>query len=88
MLPSTEITTTLVGNTLGISSRDVGILCTSDNINYFSKYKPVKLQADSIDRNANPNWYKATNGNCGINVPNGVTYSNSESNQDRANKII
>lgn len=37
----TPITTTKVANTLGISSRDVGTLCTSDRINKWAKYKPV-----------------------------------------------
>lgn len=35
------ITTTKVANTLGVSSRDVGTLCTSDRINKWAKYKPV-----------------------------------------------
>lgn len=42
-LPNTGITTTLVGQTLGTSSRDVGTLCTHQNINKWSRWKPVKL---------------------------------------------
>lgn len=40
-LPSDKITTTLVGQTLGTSSRDVGTLCTHPNVNRWSKRKPV-----------------------------------------------
>lgn len=32
-LPNSNISTTLVGNTLGSSSRDIGTLCTHPNIN-------------------------------------------------------
>ena len=46
-LPSTNITTTMVGNQLGISSRDVGALCTSSQVNYYSKYKPVSHHSNS-----------------------------------------
>ena len=42
-LPNTNITTTLVGQTLGTSSRDVGTLCTHPNINKWSKWKPVRF---------------------------------------------
>ncbi len=42
-LPNTNITTTLVGTTLGSSSRDVGTLCTHPNINKWSKWKPVRF---------------------------------------------
>lgn len=41
-LPNSNISTTLVGNTLGSSSRDVGTLCTHPNINKWSKWKPVR----------------------------------------------
>ena len=41
-LPNTGITTTLVGQTLGTSSRDVGTLCTHPNINPLSKWKPIR----------------------------------------------
>lgn len=41
-LPNTNISTTLVGQTLGTSSRDVGTLCTHPNINKWSKWKPVR----------------------------------------------
>jgi hypothetical protein len=43
MLPNSGITTTLVANTLGISSHSVSQLCTHSNINYYSKYKPISF---------------------------------------------
>ena len=42
-LPNDKITTTLVANTLGASSRDVGTLCTHTAINKWSKWKPVRF---------------------------------------------
>lgn len=41
-IQTTNITTTLVGNTLGIASKDVGTLCSSSLINKWSKNKPVR----------------------------------------------
>ena len=40
-LGTTSITTTLVGNTIGVASKDVGTLCSSSSINKWSKHKPV-----------------------------------------------
>lgn len=47
-LPSGEgtnngITVSMVGATLGTTSKDVGRLCTNQNINKWSKHKPVKF---------------------------------------------
>lgn len=42
-LPNSNISTTLVGQTLGASSRDVGTLCTHPNINKWSKWKPIRF---------------------------------------------
>ena len=42
-LPNDKISTTLVANTLGTSSRDVANLCTHQAINKWSKYKPVRF---------------------------------------------
>ena len=42
-LGTTNISTTLVGTTLGTSSRDVGTLCTHASINKWSKWKPIRL---------------------------------------------
>ena len=41
-LPTTNITTTLVANTLGVSTRNVGELCAHSKINMWSKRKPVR----------------------------------------------
>lgn len=41
VLPTTGISTTLVGTTLGSGSRDVGALCTHPNINKWARFKPI-----------------------------------------------
>lgn len=41
-LGTINISTSLVGTTLGTSSRDVGTLCTHTAINMWSRYKPVR----------------------------------------------
>ena len=46
-LGTTNITTTLVGTTIGSASRDVGTLCSSPLINKWSKYKPVRYNTIS-----------------------------------------
>lgn len=43
-LPNTNISTTLVGDTIGSGSRDVGTLCTHPNINKWSKWKPIRMK--------------------------------------------
>lgn len=62
-----NITTDLVAQTLGVNSHDVGTLCISDNINKWSKYKPVRLNVVSTIGNAN--WWKGDDGNCGFEMP-------------------
>ena len=47
-IQTTDITTSIVANTLGFASNDIGKLCTSNKINPFSIYKPVIYQADTI----------------------------------------
>ena len=71
-LPITGITTTLVKNAIGSSSNNVGQLCTHSNVNKWSKYKPVRYNSVNINR-LTDNWWKAMDGNCGLNIPN---YSN------------
>lgn len=67
-LPSTGITTSLVGNALGTSSRNVGALCSHSYINMFSRYKPVQLyKKDTTD--GITNWQAGDNGTFSINVP-------------------
>jgi hypothetical protein len=41
-LPTTGITTTLVGNELGVATRNVGNLCKAESVNMWSKTKPVR----------------------------------------------
>lgn len=41
-LPNTGITTTLVGTTLGVATRNVGNLCRAESVNMWSKMKPVR----------------------------------------------
>jgi hypothetical protein len=50
-LPTTNITTTLVANTLGVTTRNVGKLCASSKINMWSKRKPVRDTRLSIPAN-------------------------------------
>ena len=42
VLPTTNITTSIVRSALGENNNDVGRLCTSAKINWFSKYKPIR----------------------------------------------
>lgn len=42
ILGSAGITTGIVGNAIGSSSRDIGTLCTHNNINKWSKHKPIR----------------------------------------------
>ena len=44
---TTNISTTLVGNTIGLASNDVGTLCSSTLINKWAKYKPVRYNTIS-----------------------------------------
>ena len=46
-LGTTDITTTLVGNTIGNSSRNVGVLCTASQINPLSRYRPGYWDVDA-----------------------------------------
>lgn len=64
-LGTTNITTTLVGTTIGSASRDVGSLCSSTLINKWSKYKPVIYP----NVTTTGNWWKAVDGNCGLSIP-------------------
>lgn len=50
VLPTTDISTTLVRNTLGEDNNNVGLLCTSGKINMFSKYKPItSIRVGGVD---------------------------------------
>lgn len=48
MLTRTNISTTLVANEIRSSSRDVGVLCTSPNINMWSKWKPINANCTTL----------------------------------------
>lgn len=66
-LATSNISTTLVANTLGTSTRDVGSLCTNSNINKWSKYKPTRYSslAPTMDQ-----FWKANDGYCGFDLSN------------------
>lgn len=62
-LPSSNITTSMVGEKLGTTSRNVGYLCTYEWINKWSKWKPIRSNLITIDNDEleDKNW--------GINIP-------------------
>ena len=66
-LSTSGITTTLVANALGSASRNIGALCTHQNVNKWSKHKPVIQARDSND--GFPTWWKASDGKCGLDIP-------------------
>ena len=66
-LGTTNITTTLVGTTIGSSSRDVGSLCSSTLINKWSKYKPVIYPV--VSTTGITDFWKANDGYCGFSIP-------------------
>lgn len=64
-LSTTNINTTAVKNELGESSNNIRVLATSDNINMFSKKKPL------YSENTNSaEWYKGYYSDYGIEIPN------------------
>jgi hypothetical protein len=65
-LGTTGISTTLVANTIGVGSNDVGTLCTSSKINKWSKKKPVIL--NQVAPNRSGTWWRGTDGNCGLHI--------------------
>lgn len=68
-LPDNKISTTLVANTLGTSSRDVGTLCTHQAINKWSKWKPVRLNLNG----AGITLQQLTGANFGMQIPSSTT---------------
>ena len=56
---------------LGESSNDLATLCTSSNINMWSKYKPVRLATNFPDLSGT--WYRADDGDLGIQIGKGAT---------------
>lgn len=75
-LPSTNISTTLVANTLQVSSRNVGYLCSNQHgrTNKWSKYKPVIWNRTNVDSTPYE-WYKAQDGFCGLGKATAFTYA-------------
>lgn len=67
---ATAITTTIVKQAIGVGSNNVGALCSSSNINKWSKFKPVRYAQVAPNRGAGANWWQAQDGNCGLNIPN------------------
>jgi hypothetical protein len=61
-IPQSGITTTLVGQTIGLGSNDVGTLCTSTKINPWSRYKPGYLTVEP-------------DGTIGFQLPRGMGYN-------------
>ena len=74
-LPLTGINTTIVSQAIGISSNSVNVLCNNYNINKWSKFKPVRYNSVAPNRGAGADWWRANDGNCGLNVPNYTTMS-------------
>ena len=66
VLPTTNITTSIVRSALGENNNNVGLLCRSSNINMWSKRKPVIYPANSTDGVAD--WWRSADNNCGIYV--------------------
>lgn len=48
ILPSNNITTELVRQTLNINTNDVGALCTNNKVNQWSKWKPTNSDCDTL----------------------------------------
>ena len=56
-----------VARALGITSLDMGTQCTSDNINPWSRKKPVHINSRAPQRNVD--WWKGSENDCGIRPP-------------------
>lgn len=61
------VTTTDVSTVLQTSSHDVGTLCRHDNINMWSRFKPVTIPNPAPDRDTE--WWRASDGSCNIILP-------------------
>lgn len=75
IIPKTGITTTVVKNVLGISTNKVSELCTSDKINMWSRMKPVHILNTPFPNRLGM-WWKGSNSNAGINLPEGIVNYN------------
>lgn len=68
-LPTTNITTTLVSQAIGLASNSVNVLCNNYNINKWSKFKPVRYDNVAPNRGVGADWWRAYDGNCGLSIP-------------------
>lgn len=71
ILPTTDLHVMHVRNVLSYPSTDVGTLCggvqdCAERINKWAKYKPVRY---NFSDNRPSDWWKAADGNCGLNIP-------------------
>lgn len=66
-LPTTDISVSLVRNTLGESTNNIGALCTSPNINMWSRRKPVRDSRLVINEYSDIG--KGADGMCGLILP-------------------
>ena len=66
-LPSSNITAEMVRNALGEYINNVVDLCASDNINMWSRCKPVPMSVKERLTNLN-HWYRGADGMCGLSV--------------------
>lgn len=66
-LPTTDVSVSLVRNTLGESTTNIGALCTSPNINMWSRRKPVRDTRVVIDTYSDVG--KGSDGMCGLILP-------------------
>jgi hypothetical protein len=66
-LPTTNLSIMMVRNEIGFPSLDLGTLCSAGEpyINKWAKYKPVRRNFTS---NRPADWWKANDGNCGLEV--------------------
>lgn len=69
VIPTTGITDVLVRNTLPTVKVDIGGWCTENEINMFSRYKPVRYPHFAPISAGITNWWKAARRNCGIDIP-------------------
>lgn len=66
-LPNSNISTSLVANTLQTSSHNVGALCSHENINKWSKYKPLIWPYTNLSNlPVNMQRHQAADGKCGF----------------------
>lgn len=63
-LPETGISISLVKQTIGASSNDLGTLCIHPNVNIWAKYKPVTYPSPITDGISD--WWKGQDKMCGI----------------------